>query len=271
MWEGGTDQVYFVNNKTLLEAGVAKETLDKLFTEKLKNNKAAFVTAYVSYQGALNQMIDAIQSTDATTNTRLGEIRSVFATGIDAVNADVLMQQEAAIGEIFDGYRSGLITGDANQLNSIAQTMNSWEDSWSILPLNVAMDFIKDDNNMVTMNGNQLRVFPCKGFTLPVNTNNALSSGIIKPTEKGFCSKTISFTFDKESFSLSLQNGLLVVTTSTQQLVSLTLTQTITTSGLYLIFTQVGVQFHVTCPNSLNSVSASAFWNTTIFHSKLKN
>lgn len=60
MWEGGTDQVYFVNNKTLLEAGVAKETLDGIFKAKLKSNKAAFVTAYASYQGALKQMVDAI-------------------------------------------------------------------------------------------------------------------------------------------------------------------------------------------------------------------
>ena len=203
MWEGGTDQVYFVNNKTLLEAGVAKETLDGIFKAKLKSNKAAFVTAYASYQVALKQMVDAIQSEDAATNSRLSEIRSLFATGIDSVNASVLMEQETAIAEIFDGYRSGLITGDANQLNTIAQTMNSWEDSWSILPLNVAMDFIKDDNNMVNMNGNQLRVFPCKGFTLPVNANNALSSGIIKPTEKGLCSKTISFTFDKQYITKS--------------------------------------------------------------------
>jgi len=79
----------------------------------------------------------------------------------------------------------------------------------------------------------------------------------------------ISFQFDKESFSITIQNGLFVVTTSTHQLVSLTLTQTITSSGIYLVFTQLGVQIHVTCPTSLNIVSAAAFWNTTIFESKL--
>jgi len=79
----------------------------------------------------------------------------------------------------------------------------------------------------------------------------------------------ISFQYDKESFSITIQNGLFVVTTSTHQLVSLTLTQTITSSGLYLVFTQVGVQIHVTCPTSLNIMSAAAFWNTTIFQSKL--
>ena len=79
----------------------------------------------------------------------------------------------------------------------------------------------------------------------------------------------LSFTYNKTSYSLSLQNGLLVVTSSTEQLISLALTQKITTSGLYLMFTQDGVQFYVSCPTSLNSSIAAAFWNTTIFQSKL--
>jgi hypothetical protein len=79
----------------------------------------------------------------------------------------------------------------------------------------------------------------------------------------------ISFTFDKESFSISLQNGLIVVTTSNEQVVSLALSQTITTSGIYIVFTEVSVQFHVTCPSSLNIINAAAFWNTTIFQSRV--
>jgi len=79
----------------------------------------------------------------------------------------------------------------------------------------------------------------------------------------------VSFTFDKESFSISLQNGMIVVTTSNQQLISLTLTQTITTSGIYLVFTELSLQFHFTCPTSLSTVTAGAYWNTTIFQSKL--
>ncbi len=78
----------------------------------------------------------------------------------------------------------------------------------------------------------------------------------------------ISFTYEKDIFSLSLQNGILVITTSSQQSISITLTQTITSSGLYLVFTETSLQFHVTCPTSIH-LSPAGYWNTTIFKSKL--
>ena len=65
---------------------------------------------------------------------------------------------------------------------SVKVELFTWEKAWSFLPLDEAMKFIKEDNNMVNMNGNQLRAFPCTGFILKVNKENAVKSGAMLPS-----------------------------------------------------------------------------------------
>jgi hypothetical protein len=203
MWEGGTDQVLFGNARMLAEGGVAKEKLDKLFDLKLKNNRNEFKQAFEGYRQGVQKMLTAVSSTDATMTDRLSQMRTDFAIGIDSVNASVITKLEAEIMEVFDAYRNQKVTGNVEALQEVSSILNNWEKSWSILPLDVAMDFVKDDNNMVMVNDNLYRVFPCSGFSMPVNASVAVKSGMVKPSEQGMCAKEIKFTFDNQYITKS--------------------------------------------------------------------
>jgi hypothetical protein len=77
----------------------------------------------------------------------------------------------------------------------------------------------------------------------------------------------LSFVYDKESFSLSIQNGLFVITSSSHQSITVNLTSNITTTtGIYLLITNTGLEFYVSCP--INQKPAG-IWQTNMFKSKL--
>lgn len=78
----------------------------------------------------------------------------------------------------------------------------------------------------------------------------------------------ISFIHDKDVFSLTLQNGNIVTTTSSQQINTISLSASVT-NGLYLVFTEFGLHFFLTCPSHLSISSSAAYWNTTIFSKRI--
>ena len=75
----------------------------------------------------------------------------------------------------------------------------------------------------------------------------------------------ISFLFQNIHFSISIESGHVIVTTSSQT-IELPLIYPITTNGIYIIFTHVSLQFFVTCPYNQ---PVAALWSTNMFNQKL--
>jgi hypothetical protein len=63
------------------------------------------------------------------------------------------------------------------------------------------MEFVRDDANQINNGGHKLRVFPSKGFIVPINKKNIVASGIASKDEVIDLPEDIRFTMDKQALT----------------------------------------------------------------------
>lgn len=203
MYAGGTDQVLFASGVELVNGGVNAEELNRLFSLKKQYNLPQFNAAYTQFQRALLGMAEGLNASDPGINERLNQIKASFTVSADSANALAVEAITTGVMEIFDGYQNGIITGNQQQLETVQNQLFEWEKSWSYLPIDEAMKFIKNDDNMLTTQGNQFRAFPCNGFIVKVDKENAVKSGIVSAKEKSKLADEIRFSFDNRAITRS--------------------------------------------------------------------
>jgi hypothetical protein len=103
--------------------------------------------------------------------------------------------------EILMGYSNGMIDASQEMLQQFQSTLKDWEKSWDYLPMDIAMEFVRDDKNQIDNNGHKLRVFPSRGFILPVNKKNAIASGIVAKTDAERIPAEIRFSIDEQALT----------------------------------------------------------------------
>jgi len=196
---GNTEQVAFLSLFELSRSGIRRELLEDIFTKKVANNKAVFAESYTEFRSIAAQNLAGLTGKDAATASRLALIKSKFnVISPDSVNFTVFDDMNNGIVEVFNGYSNGLIEGDQQALQQIQELLQTWEAGWDYLPLKDAMAFVKDDENMIDNEGGRsLRVFPAKGFILPIDVNNAIKSEIITEKDRSQCEKDIRFSFSE--------------------------------------------------------------------------
>lgn len=198
MYAGSTDQVYMIPLFNLAELGVKRETLETLFNLKVKNNQGAFNQSYNQFKNVAAQVLASVTEKDPAVAERLNAMRNAFTIDVNSANYSVVETMNNSIMELFNAYSSQLVNADRNALISLEEAWKGWETPWDYMPIDEAMEFVRDDKNMVKNEGALLRVFPCRGFILPVDADNAVKSQIITAAEKSQCAKEIRFTFEKE-------------------------------------------------------------------------
>lgn len=201
MYAGSTDQVFFLPSYELANKGVKRETLVHLFELKIKHNTAEFRESYELYRNLASGVLATVKGKDPSLDQKLAEIRSRFTKPVDQATYEVVESMNNGIFEIFSGYNNGMIDAQTESLQRLQELVQSWESNWDFLPLKDAMAFVKDDNNMIENEKMALRVFPCQGFILPVNAENAAKSKVISPAEKASCEKEVRFIIEKNYLS----------------------------------------------------------------------
>lgn len=199
MFAGGTDQAFFMSTTQLLNQGIKRETVEKLFKEKVKNSSQQFKQAYASFSNTASTVLSSVKAKDPSYEPRIAQIRGAFGVSADSADLATIENMENGILEIFEGYRSQVIDADVSGLEQLQQVMASWEDSWSFLPIKDVIAFMQDDDNMIKYGTTYLRVIPSTGFILPVNKKNALASKIISAEEAENCENEIRFRFNSRS------------------------------------------------------------------------
>lgn len=193
MFEGGTDQAYFFSTYEMLARGANEGKVKEMIGEKIKNNTTEFLRAYTSFRANGAAAIASLKEKDGSFAGELAKIKATFNTPVENATPTTIVDMVRGIEAIGQGYQAGMVEGDQNALNGLFQQLTEWEDSWAYMPLEKAMEYVRDDANMLNVEGNQLRVFPCKGFVVSVNKENALNSGIISADEKSKMAKTMRF------------------------------------------------------------------------------
>jgi hypothetical protein len=201
MYAGNTDQVYFLSMFDLMNAGIAKETLEKLYKEKIKYNKTAFTAAFEQFQNNCSVLGNTIKAKNPTAQGRVDEIKNLLTATVTNPGYKEVDKLMTAALEVLVGYSNGMIELPQGQAEQFQQFLKDWETSWDFLPIEKAMEFVRDDNNQITNNNNKLRVFPSKGFIVPVNKKNVIASGIVSKEKAADIPSEIRFAIDKQAIT----------------------------------------------------------------------
>lgn len=200
MYSGGTDQVYFLSMLEMMNMGVSKASMEKIYDLKIKHNKAQFVQAFAMLKDGMIRVSNTLKGADVTAEKNLTNMRMTLSRNIENPTAKDIMEVVDVALKMFNGYSSGQITGQVEGLQQMQQNLTDWERSWDFLPIDEAMEFTRDDKNMFAINNRKsyMRIFPSRGFILPVELDNAVKSGVITEKEKAVSVKEIRFSIDKQ-------------------------------------------------------------------------
>jgi hypothetical protein len=210
-WAGGTDQAFFMSSTQLLAQGIKRETVEKLFKMKVKNSPAEFAQSFNAFNSTASSVLSSVTAKDPAYAPRLNQIREAFNSTADSANISTIENMQNGILEIFEAYRNQMIETDVKGLEQLESVMNSWEDTWSFLPIKEVIKFMQDDDNMIKYGTAYLRVIPCTGFILPVNKENALASKIISKEEASSCESEIRFRFNSRSVQAITKSDIMIL------------------------------------------------------------
>lgn len=200
MYSGGTDQVYFLSMLEMMNLSVPTASIEKIYDLKIKYNKPEFIQAFAMLKDGMIRVTNTLKGADVAAEKNLTSMRMTLSRNIENPSAKDITEVVNVGLKIFNGYSSGQITGQVEGLQQMQQNLTDWERSWDFLPIDEAMEFTRDDKNMFAMNNRKsyMRIFPSRGFILPVELDNAVKSGIISENQKATAAKSIRFSIDKQ-------------------------------------------------------------------------
>jgi hypothetical protein len=199
---GGTDQVLFQGLLDLMFNEAAdKKVIKKMIALRVKQNPDAAAAAVQNLQRTIPQILSGAQGNSAQMTD---QIRKYAAISNKAVGNDV----PAAIYEKFfiacrvlDAVNKGAIQVDQAKYGLLRDAIFNFEDGWDVTNLQEAMAFLRNDENMMSLDvgGTAYRVFPSTGFILPVNKENLIASKMVSSKEWKQCRPEIRFRFKYNS------------------------------------------------------------------------
>jgi hypothetical protein len=208
MGAGNTDYVLFVDYevyKNNLTPGKANEIIRK----KIEGNPVLFKNALSQIRRGLAASIPAMTANDAKAEEVLMRMKAELEAPIVNPGFDDYEKVNLFIRKIFSDVNNNAISANENLLSQLETVAISWTQSWDYLPLDYAMEFVRNDENMLVQPGRRtLRYFPASGFVLPVNVENAVNAGIISEEYADKAQTEIRFDFNKGGQFRSDVNGL---------------------------------------------------------------
>lgn len=201
MYAGNTDMVYLFSTFELKNFGFSPEMIDKIIQMKIDNSRKEFTQAFNSFRSGCMAVSQALTAKNPAYAPNLAALQGRLAAPIAEPGVkDVNTLLDDCV-EMLRAYSEGNLEGSAEGLNQLQQSMRSWENGWDYLPMDFIMEFVRDDANLVNYEGRMLRVFPSKGFILPVNKKNVLKSGLVSQEDKNKIEDEVRFRIDKQAIT----------------------------------------------------------------------
>lgn len=203
MYAGNTDQVIFSSLFELFQIQADPKSIKNIIAMREKANPDQTRSALQNLSAQAGALMGGVSGGNPQTTSRLNTIKRAMAV-IDT--ADV-------VGAIYTKFKMCLevlqasqvansqVTAQPQTLQNIQKLIVDFEASWNYALLDEAMAFVRNDENLINYEGQTLRVFPSNGFILPVNSDNAVKSGLITKAQKDDCLEQIQFSFEKRSLT----------------------------------------------------------------------
>ncbi|MFA7272645.1 MAG: DUF2723 domain-containing protein [Crocinitomicaceae bacterium] len=197
MSAGNTDQFYFLGLFDLYYQNASEDLFNKVINLRLKMNRPEAIAALAALNGQMGNLVSGFTAADANTTARLESLKRVLTTDLGKTMAETIRSKYTAAMELLTGMQSGTIKATSeNQAQAFQKAISEFDKPWSYTNLKDAMAFVRDDANMLTVEGRgEIRVFPSSGFILDVNAANAVKAGTIQKGQEDECLPFIKFTF----------------------------------------------------------------------------
>ena len=197
MYAGLTDQVIFSNLFEMFYLNAGEKILKQVIDMRIKNNRNQVAAAIENFNVQVAGIISGVSTNQPNVAARLETLKADLTGKTGKTVSETIYKKYLAAFEILSGMQSGLITLPEGQAQALQNLMLDFEKPWNSTNLKDAMNFVRDDNNLIAFNAQRMvRVFPSAGFILPVNKENAVKSGIISKNQKKECLNEIRFDFE---------------------------------------------------------------------------
>tara|TARA_B100000508_G_scaffold137355_1_gene131515 strand:- start:8647 stop:12657 length:4011 start_codon:yes stop_codon:yes gene_type:complete len=208
MGAGNTDYVLFLNYETY-KRSLSPEKSEEIIKKKIEANPEIFKNSLIRLRRGLAGALQQMSGNSDDAQSILDRMQVEMSEQLDNPGYDDYNKLNVFIRRIFNDASKNVISVNENILKQLQQAANSWTKEWDYLPIDYAMEFVRNDDNMITrQDGRKLRYFPSSGFVLPVNAENAVKAGVIKEDQVSDCRDAVRFNFRKGGLFRSDVNGL---------------------------------------------------------------
>jgi hypothetical protein len=192
---GKTDYVLFTDVLELFLRGTDPGIIKQMIDLRVRPNKSAVRNAINQFNSQVAGLVDNAKAQNSNQQKRIDQIKQTLVAAPSSKMADDVYNKFQAATELLNAAKANLVTVDNASYNALIKALQGFEANWNSSYLADAMAFIRNDDNIVTLEGQQFRVFPSSGFVLPVNVENAVKSGLITAKQKSLCHKELRFQF----------------------------------------------------------------------------
>lgn len=194
MYSGSTDQIYFLSLLELFSMNPSEELLNKVIDMRLKNNQKEAKEALRYFDFKASSLVAGIQC-------KAPEMEQAKAQLLVSDSSDLktsIEKKYIGVLKLFEGARSGSVTNIQEVAGDLQELLQEFERVWSSVDLTEAMAFVRDDKNAIIDDGNRISFFPSSRFTLKVNKENAVKSGVLEKSDLKSCPESIAFEFNAD-------------------------------------------------------------------------
>lgn len=199
MYAGSTDQVQFIDvDELFMVEGLSEEVKKKVINLHLKNNKQAALVAVSNFAAAMNSVVPGITVSQPSAQRRVDVVKAQLTsvpTDVKALGEDIYNKYKG-IFEIFGAYQNGIVTMEQPTAQALQKSIETLATGWESIDLKDAMDFARDDANLLSSRDRMVRFIPSSTFDLKVNVDNVLKSGIVKEKDRSKFKSKVTFSFD---------------------------------------------------------------------------
>lgn len=198
MGAGNTDIVLFIDYEVYSKQMNNPQLALDILKTKIEYNPKAFAQAIRQFRLGLASALNVLKVKDQSLEAVLPQIGAELRTPLENPSFEDYQRTEKIMRKVFGDINNGKLEGDRQVLNQLQEAATNWTKSWDYLPLDYAMEFVREDKNMLEQpGGRKLRFFPSRGFILPVNAENAVQAGVIDDADVTNCEEQIKFSFTK--------------------------------------------------------------------------
>jgi len=205
-YSGGTDYIQFIDLTDLYFLNgvtVNNEQLKKIISLRLHSNEQAAVNAATNFAYSINGVISALNITQPALQNRVSQLHAVLTRPIQTDKlVDDIHARLSAMREIYSAIQNRAIAIDEQTFSRLQEALTQFGQGWETMDLKDAMNFVRDDNNMLIGRGESTRFFPTNKFRLHVNKENVLKSGVVaENTDKEKIMDVVELNFNTRTLT----------------------------------------------------------------------